>query len=92
MNTLNEHADHKGRHSFLLFYFCLYVADPATFLASNSVMFIFSLRTACLFSYGEKYIFLSLYYNLFYIVNIQIQTSKLHSAPLKFHFTYFDSS
>ena len=54
VNKLNELADVKGQHSFLPFYFCLYVADPATFLASNSVLFILSLRTACLLSYGKK--------------------------------------
>ena len=34
---------------------CLYVADPATFQASNSVLeAYFHLTTACLFSYGQK--------------------------------------
>ena len=34
---------------------CLYVADPATFLASNSALGpYFPLRTSCLFTCGEN--------------------------------------
>ena len=33
---------------------CVYVADPATFLASNSVLGPYSpLKTACLLTYGQ---------------------------------------
>ena len=47
---------YKGQHNFILcLLICLYVADPATFLALNSVLdLIFPLGTACLFSYGKK--------------------------------------
>ena len=44
---------------------CLYVADPATLLASNSVFFP-PLRTACLFTCER------LYYYLINIMNIKI--------------------
>ena len=40
----------KDKHTFTLFH-CLYVADPATFPASNSVQF--PLRTAGLFTCGK---------------------------------------
>ena len=33
---LDEQADLKVKHSFMQFNFCLYMADPATSLASNS--------------------------------------------------------
>ena len=35
-SLLNKQTDLTGQHNFLLFYFVLHVADPATFLASNS--------------------------------------------------------
>ena len=37
---LSKHklADLKGQHYFILFYVFLYLADPATFMASNSVL------------------------------------------------------
>ena len=44
-------TDLKGQHSFILFYF-VYVVDPATFLASNSVLG--TLFPAYLFSCGKK--------------------------------------
>ena len=50
--TLSSFGDTAQFHTVLL---CLYVADPATFLASNSVWGpYFPLRTASLFSYGNK--------------------------------------
>ena len=40
-------------HTFLLI--CLYVADPATFVPSNSVLgTYYPLRTACLITYGNN--------------------------------------
>ena len=53
MNKLNRQTDHKEQHNL---YCCtcsssLYVGDPATFLASNSILGpYFPLRTACLFT------------------------------------------
>ena len=47
---------------------CLYVADPATFLASNSVLGpYFPLRAADLFTYGNRFVLL-----LINIVNTKI--------------------
>ena len=46
--------------------FCLYVADPAAFLAPNDVLRpCFPLRTTCLFSYGKK-ISISVFVSLTY--------------------------
>ena len=44
--------------------FTLYVADPATFLASNSVLgpYFSSENSLFFFTHGKKYIFQSLYY------------------------------
>ena len=64
-------------HTVLL---CLYVADPATVLASNSDLGpCFPLRSPCLFSYGRiKNV------SAFVIKKILvcISSPKLHSAPL----------
>ena len=56
---------------------CLYVADPATFLASSSVLgSYFPLREARLFTYGKKEIYLSLSRHLVNIVDIKILSLK----------------
>ena len=56
-DKLNKQTDLKGQPDFMLFYFFfffLYVADSATFLASNGVLGpYFPLKTACLFTYGR---------------------------------------
>ena len=53
---------------------CLYVADPATFLAYNSVLVIyFPLRAASLFISGKK----TKYYYLINIINIESLSLKL---------------
>ena len=57
---------------YIMFSLCLNVADPATFLDSNSVLGPHSpLSTACLFTFGgeKPNIFLSLHY---YLINILI--------------------
>ena len=51
------------------------MADPATFLAPNSVLF--PLRSACLFSYG------SLYYYLINIANIKILSLNFSSRTTR---------
>ena len=64
--------------SFHTVSFCLYLADPATFLTSNMTL----LREQLVYSDMGKYInvYLSLYYDLNYTVNISLP--KLHNAPL----------
>ena len=53
--------------------FTLNVADPATFLASNSVLgTLFSLEQLIDSLWGKKQTFLSLYYDLINIVNTKI--------------------
>ena len=42
--------------------YCFTLADPATFLASNSVLELIFLWEQFVYSVTEKYIFLSLYY------------------------------
>lgn len=66
------------------------VATPATFLASNSVLetFFFPLRTARLFSYGKKWIYLRLFHYLNNIVNIQIQSSSILRFSIFFFFLW----
>ena len=65
-------------HTYVLL--CLYVADPATFLASNSVLGPhFPLRTAGLSVMEKKYTFLSLRYHLISIVNITILSLNFFS-------------
>ena len=64
---------------------CLYVADPATFPASNSVL---ELRTSCLFSSGKDKYFWVCVFTFFILLMLKfgvwISSSKLHSAPLSF--------
>ena len=72
----------KGSHIFYAVLLCLYVADPATFLTSNRVLGpYFPLRTACLFSYGKKCIFLRFDYYLINIVNIKILNIYFFFSP-----------
>ena len=52
LNKLNKKTDFKGQHSFTLS--CLYVADSATFLASNSVPNLIFLREQLVYSDMEK--------------------------------------
>ena len=56
LNKPNKQTGLKIQHSFILFH---YVADPATYLASNSGPGpYFPLRTACLVSTGkDEYFF-----------------------------------
>ena len=63
-------------HTVLL---CLYVADPATFLASNSVLDLLFLWEQLVYSVMVKYIFLSL---CCYLINIALHITQLHTAPL----------
>ena len=62
---------------------CLCLADPATLLASNNAPGPYStLRTACLFRYGQnKYFWVCL--SLLMLFWVQISFRKLHSAPLR---------
>ena len=58
---MNKQMDLKGQQHFLLFYFGLHVADPATFPASNSVLWtLFSTENSLFIQFGEKYLFLRL--------------------------------
>ena len=59
---------------------CLYLADPATFLASNSVLeTLFSSETSLFIHLRDRYIFLSLYYDLINIVNVEILSLNFFS-------------
>ena len=40
LNELSKQSALKGQHNFILFY--IYVADPATFLASNNQLWFVS--------------------------------------------------
>ena len=71
-------------HTVLL---CLHVADPATYLASNSVLGTLFSSGNSLFNYvWKKYICLSLYYHLSYVVNIGIQSLNFISKTTQCHF------
>ena len=81
---LNKQTDLKGQHNFILFYFVI-CADPATFLASGDLVFLWEQRV---YSVIETINVLSLYYYLINIVNIEILSlnfiyPNLQSAPLK---------
>ena len=66
-------------HTVLL---CLYVADPATCLASDSVLgTLFTSENSLFIQIWKRLILLSLYYYLINTVNIIIQV-ELHSASL----------
>ena len=65
----------KGTAQCLTVLLWLYVADPATFLAST--VFWFPLRTACLFTYGNKY---SLNYHLINTVNTTFHLNFLSTT------------
>ena len=61
------------------------MADPATFLASNSVLGpYFCLRTACLFSHGkiQSIFHLLLCHHLINIINVKIIVPQNYIAPL----------
>ena len=60
---LDKPTDLKGQHTFTLFYFVDYVVDPATFLASHSVLatFIFLWELLIYTGTGEKNIHLNIY-------------------------------
>ena len=80
-------------YNFILFFFfyCSYLADPATFLASNIVLRAFFFF--CLFiQLWKKKIFLSLYHCLINIVMLKlrvwISSPKQHSAPLNTSLTF----
>ena len=54
-SRLNKQTDLKGQHTVLL---CLYVADPATCLASNSVLgTLFPTKTSLFIQLWKKYIY-----------------------------------
>ena len=64
MNKVNKQSDFKGQHSFILFY--LYVADPATFLASNSGLgSLFSSENSVFIQLWKKLIFILFNLNFF---------------------------
>ena len=68
-------------HNVLL---CLYVADPATFLASNSVLgTLFSPENSLLFCHGRnKYIWVCVIASvILWRLRFWICSPKLHSAP-----------
>ena len=50
--------------SFILFYFCLYVADPATFLASNYVLGILFSFESSLFIHLWEYFWHGIFISL----------------------------
>ena len=82
---LNKQADLRGRQNFIL---CLHVADPATFLASNSVLGpYFPLRAACLFSNGKSKYFRVCVITSLILYSLKtwlwISSPKLHTSPLK---------
>ena len=72
LNKLNKQTDFKRTTQFHTVLLCLYVADPATFLASNSVL-------GTLFSF-ESSLFIQSWKILGFWVLIYFR--KLHSAPL----------
>ena len=51
-SSLIKQIDHKTTQ-FILSYF-VYVADPATFLGSHSVLAFVFLWTACLYTFGKQ--------------------------------------
>ena len=68
---LNEQTDLKRTTQFHAVLLCLYVADPATFLALNIVL------GTLLFSENSLFIQLwefSLYYYLIHFMNVEIQS------------------
>ena len=82
-----KQTDLKGQHKFHTDLLCLYVADRATILASNSVLGTLLSENSLFIHAYVKIIVLTLYYYLITIVNIQILSlnsfpQKLHSAPL----------
>ena len=85
LNTLNKQSDLKGQHNFILFY--TYVADPATFLASHSVLgssFIFLIFLLFMLLWkkiNSEFVLLHLnIVNKFYTFCVFISSLKLHSA------------
>ena len=80
-NKLSKQTDLKGQHNFILFHLILilYVADSATFLASNSVLWTLISTENSLFIPLWKTIFLSLYYCIIKIVDIKILSLNFFS-------------
>ena len=68
-------------HTVLL---CLYVADPATFLASDSVLgTLYSSENSLFIQLWQKQIFLRLYHHVTKIANITILSLNFIYKPLK---------
>ena len=72
-------------YAWINWIYCCHLADPATFLASNSVSWEFTLRTACLFSYGNHTYFLNLHYDLVNTGSVKMLSLnillQIHTVP-----------